>query len=295
MFRYAKYILTTLLISGSLLSFGQNTIGTIEAADGVQDGYTLFAPSSSTNTFLIDNCGNIVNQWFGERSPGLSVYLTPEGDLVRTRRETNSTFFAGGAGGGIEIYNWSGDLTWEFVLSDENNLLHHDIAILPNGNILAIAFERITQEEALSLGRRLDLTGANGLWIDIIIEIEVLPNNEHEIVWKWRSIDHIVQNENSDLPNFGNLEDFPGRLDINYESGSQTATSLIDWMHCNAIDYNPALDQIILNSRNYNEFYIIDHSTTTEEASTSEGGKNGKGGDFLYRWGNPRAYNAGSA
>lgn len=294
MLKYVQFLLSILLVSVSVLSFGQNTIGTIEIGDGVQEGYTLFAPNSSRTTYVVDNCGNVVNQWDSEATPGLSAYLTPEGNLIRTRRENNSTFFAGGSGGGIEIFNWFGQVIWNYVLSDENNLLHHDIAILPNGNILAIAFELISEDEALSLGRRLDLTSDDGLWTDVIIEIEVLPNFEHEIVWKWRAIDHIVQNENAALPNFGSIEDFPERLDVNFIDDTQGSTSILDWMHSNAIDYNPELDQILLNSRNYSEFYIIDHSTTTEEASTSEGGKYGKGGDLLYRWGNPSAYNAGT-
>ena len=294
MFKHAIRLLSFLLISNPFLSLGQNTLGTIEIGEGIQEGYTLFAPSSSRASYLIDNCGNVVNVWESQNTPGLSVYLTPEGNLVRTRREPSNTFFAGGTGGGIEIFNWFGATIWEYVLSDENNVLHHDIAILPNGNILAIAFERISQEEALNLGRRLDLTSENGLWTDIIIEIEVLPNFQHEIVWKWRAIDHVMQSENPSFPNFGNSIDFPERLDINYTIGTQSATSILDWMHSNAIDYNPELDQIILNSRNYNEFYVIDHSTTTAEASTSEGGNSGKGGDLLYRWGNPSAYGAGS-
>jgi len=46
--------------------------------------------------------------------------------------------------------------------------------------------------------------------------------------------------------------------------------------------------------RNFSEVWIIDHSTTTKEAAGRTGGRSGKGGDLLYRWGNPRVYRAGT-
>jgi len=117
----------------TLLGFSQNTIGVLEINENIQEGYTLFAPNSSNATFLIDNCGNVIKEWFSLKKPGLSTYLLPNGDLIRTRREANNVFFAGGTGGGIEIFDWNGSPKWEFVLSTEQSILHHDIAVLPNG------------------------------------------------------------------------------------------------------------------------------------------------------------------
>jgi hypothetical protein len=65
-------------------------------------------------------------------------------------------------------------------------------------------------------------------------------------------------------------------------------------MHINAISYNADFDQIVLSSRFQCEIFVIDHSTTTEEAIGHSGGNFGNGGDFLYRWGNPQNYDRGN-
>src|SRR5258708_38272913 len=51
----------------------------------------------------------------------------------------------------------------------------------------------------------------------------------------------------------------------------------------------------MLSPREFSEAWILDHSTSRAEASGHQGGRYGKGGDILYRWGNPRAYRAGTA
>ena len=82
-------------------------------------------------------------------------------------------------------------------------------------------------------------------------------------------------------------------MDINY-LGNQP-TGVADWMHANAVDYNEDLDQIMISAREFNEVWIIDHSTSTAEAASHSGGMYGKGGDLLYRWGNPEAYGRGDS
>ena len=53
------------------------------------------------------------------------------------------------------------------------------------------------------------------------------------------------------------------------------------------------VNQIVLTVPRFDELWVIDHSTTTEEAAGHTGGRSGRGGDLLYRWGNPRAYGRG--
>ena len=80
------------------LIFGQNqTVGLFQYDAGSYDGYTLF--SADENTYLIDNCGRLVHSWQSTYTPGLSVYLLENGNLLRTCRITNSIFSGGGSGG----------------------------------------------------------------------------------------------------------------------------------------------------------------------------------------------------
>src|SRR5262249_12700676 len=60
------------------------------------------------------------------------------------------------------------------------------------------------------------------------------------------------------------------------------------------VAYNAELDQVMMSVYEFSEIWVIDHSTTTAEASGHKGGRSGRGGDLLYRWGNPRAYRAGA-
>ena len=68
----------------------------------------------------------------------------------------------------------------------------------------------------------------------------------------------------------------------------------LDWMHTNTVDYDPVRDLIVLSSPHLSEIWILDHSTTTEQAAGRSGGKYGKGGDLLWRWGNPVNHGAGT-
>src|SRR5262249_6705360 len=67
-----------------------------------------------------------------------------------------------------------------------------------------------------------------------------------------------------------------------------------DWLHMNAVSYDPELDLIVASSPHLSEIWILDHSTTTEQAAGHKGGRYGKGGDLLWRWGNPQHYGGGS-
>ena len=273
------------------LTQAQQTNGLFFNLDSSYNGYTLFAPLSYKTTYLIDNCGELINSWESDYFPGSSVYLLENGNLLRTAR-ISSNFQGGGTGGKMELFNWEGDLLWSYSYSSEQYNHHHDIAYLPNGNILVIAWNLRTKDEMIAAGR--DSVNAHEyIWSEKIAELEPIGTDSANVVWEWFLLDHVVQDIDSTKNNYGVVGDHPELLDINFGAPGSALTG-IDWIHFNAINYNPQLDQIIVGSRHLSEFFVIDHSTTTAEAAGHTGGNSGKGGDILYRWGNPQSYDRGS-
>ncbi|MFI5134339.1 MAG: aryl-sulfate sulfotransferase [Chitinophagales bacterium] len=273
-----------------LIRSSAQTVGLFYNDPGSLAGYILFAPGGSDSTYLIDKCGKRVHTWFSSYLPGLSVHLNTDGTLLRCGGENNAIFNSGGSGGILEKFDWNDSLLWSFEISDQNECQHHEAIQLPNGNVLAIVWQKFTKSEAIDNGRDPASVG-NELWSDKILEIEPIGTDSGVVVWQWNAWDHLIQDFDSTKQNFGVVASHPELIDIN--AANQTAET--DWLHCNSIDYNSHFDQILISCHNLNEVWIIDHSTTMAEAVTHSGGQSGKGGDLLYRWGNPQIYNRGTS
>jgi hypothetical protein len=149
---------------------------------------------------------------------------------------------------------------------------------MPNGNILALSYVGLSPDEAQSLGIQ-----ANGVvYGDSVLELKPdLEDGTTEIVWEWSSWDHIIQDVDPAASTYGVVADNPGKIDYNFTNRQD------DRVHLNSVDFNAELDQVLLTSLSYNEVWIIDHATTTEEAA-------GDDGDLIWRWGNPAAYDNGT-
>ncbi|MAI24060.1 MAG: hypothetical protein CL828_08380 [Crocinitomicaceae bacterium] len=298
MLRLRKLILAMCAVAAVQQAFGQPTIGTLIMEPGANQDYVLFSPSGSETTYLIDKCGRHIHNWETEGRPGLMAYFMENGDLVRTRRHQTGQFLGGGIGGILERFNWEGDLLWTDTLATFSQHQHHDIAIMPNGNILAILWEKWSAEDAIERGQLPELASEE-VWVTRVVELAPQPSTGSEVVWSWSPWEHLIQNTDPALPNYGEPSDHPERFDINFEAVAEAGgpgfgqEAAYDWMHVNSIQYHPERDEIVLSSRHWSEVWIIDHSTTTEEAAGSSGGQHGKGGDLLWRWGNPAAYGQG--
>ena len=237
----------------------------------VNDGLVLISDFTTESVVLIDIDNNIVNSWEVNDYNLLRSYLTPDSILVTISKLNNLPV--------LQKYDWDGLLLWTFIFEEGECLIHHEQVILPNGNILAICKETIIAEENIYFNE--------DLVIDKIIEIEPLDNDQANIIWEWHFYDHLIQDYDPNMLNYGIISENPQLFNIN------AYNSLGDFTHLNCVDFNSELNQIIFSSRSLNEIFIIDHSTTTEEAKSHIGGIYGKGGDFLYRWGNPINYNRG--
>jgi len=290
-------VLLILINFAAAVAHGQGTTtdtrGLRLKCTAISPGYALFAPMTSDTSYLINLDGQAVRTWKSAYLPSAWIYLLENGHVLRGGSDKgNSPFGGGGQGGRFQEFDLDGDLIWDFQYN-QPRLPHHDVAVLPNGNIIAIAWEGKTAQEARRAGRRASAVPFNGIWPDMLIEFEPQRPNGARIVWEWHIWDHLVQNLDPSLDNYGDIAARPERININGDTGGAAFSR--DVFHTNAISYNPELDQVMVSVPTFNEVWVIDHSTTTQEASSRTGGRSGKGGDLLYRGGNPQAYGRGTA
>ncbi len=237
--------------------------------------YTLF--HSNPWVYLIDNCGELVNSW--ETGPvSFHPKLLPNGNLIYIADRFT-----------VREMDWDGEIVNE-VQHDELELsIEYEVVLLPNQNYLCVARRSLSQQAFIDLGYDLGTVG-NPDVTDGVVELD---RETGEIVWEWNTRDHVIQQRDPDANNYGVLTEHPELLNMD-------AVATFDWTFhesfmINSMDYNPELDQIAVSLRKMSEIAIIDHSTTTEEAAGHTGGNSGKGGDILYRWGNPQNYGRGTA
>jgi len=274
------------------------------------EGYTLFTPGGGggggggATTYLKDNSLNNIQTWSHSHGAASMPYLIPGAEpgwentlLIYPYRVSNPTMENGGVGGAFDCLTWDGDLIWEYELSNSDYQHHHDVEPLPNGNVLVIAWEKKTASEAYAAGRQTINNPLNQMWSEAIFEVQNDGNGGGIVVWEWHLWDHLIQDVDSGADNYGVVTDHPELFDINLGNvggGGGPGGANADWMHLNAISYNADFDQIVISTHHHDEIFVIDHGTTTEEAASHTGGNYGKGGDFLYRWGNPQNYGRGN-
>jgi Arylsulfotransferase (ASST) len=263
-----KTFFISLFLVGSLIMTGQGVI--FNSSDATQ-GYTLF--DNSSGIYLVDNCGKVINKW-NVTDPTLHAKLLPDGNLIYIR------------GNSIIEMDWSGKIVKQVDVFDPVADITYEVIKMKKGNYLCVARKYITLAEMQSFGYNIPNTFPD--LADMMVEID--PTGK--VVWQWDIMDHVIQDVFPNKKAYGVIKNNPGKIDIN-------SIATADWTYSesfmiNSFDYNEELDQIAISIRKINEVAIIDHSTTTAQAKGSTGGRYGKGGDLLYRYGNPANYDQGT-
>ena len=274
------------------------------APDEIDGGYLFWHQADELRTdvenitLLMDAQGKLIHRWETDLTGGgHTSHLLPSGGLLRMGTRDRSYVLGQpvAASDMLQITDQTGAAIWELAakdlsLNDHKITFHHEAIPMPNGNVLVLIYEELSPQEASALG----WSAGNGkrVWSDGIVELKPnLDDGSHEVVWVWRFVDHMVQDQNGDAPTHGVVTDHPRRIDGHFPK-SYAPMNLVR-QHLNSIDYHPELDQVMVSAFIYNEIWIIDHSTTTEQARGSTGGRWGKGGDLLFRYGNSAAFGQG--
>lgn len=255
-----------------------------------QEMYTFCV--GGTKAYLLDTAATSVSApttsvfktWTLPSQTAYSAYILK--DTIYQTASVQGSIGQGGTTGKVRKVRWDGTTIWEYTVSTTTTQMHHDICPMPNGDVLLIVYESKSASPTT-----VGCSSTRTVWSEKIIQVHPTGQGTTSsawggtIVWEWHLWDHLCQSVYPSVTStyVTNVSEHPERMNINYNIAQ-------DWFHMNGIDYNAALDQIIVSSHAMSEVFVIDHSTTTAEAATHSGGNSGKGGDFLYRWGRPQNY-----
>ena len=270
------------------------TVGVVDRDDDkVMHGVTLV--SVGRETYLLDMDGRVVNVWRSDRKV-FSAYLTGNGTLIRDGNDVAVTdrFGAGGAGGVIEAVTFENEHIWSFKCRPSQQFLsHHDIEVMPNGNVLILVWERLDESTAVDAGRRPELLPDKELWNNVLLELKPNGRGGADVVWSFSFLEHTVQDCDKTKLNYGDVSKTPHRIDLNlcpvggkahcrglhFFEGKEGQTGEKDWIHCNSVSYDRFHDRIALSMNVQSEIIIVDHSAENH--------------GIIWRFGNPQNYRQG--
>ncbi len=247
------------------------------------NGYTFFGVGGTS--YLLDMEGRVVHTW----PIGTNPHLLSDGAVLDAVTNDPSGF------GGFKEVSWDGATVWSYIETRSTYHPHHDFTRIYNPKLKAyttlyIANKDLTYDQLIAAGANPATTPSTGGQMDAIVEVD----SSGTIVWEWCFFDHMIQDYDATKPNYvgagKTIASYPNKLNINLTGHSLKA----DWLHCNSLDYNEALDQIVINSVQ-GEFYVIDHGNTftAGDPTSSIALAATSAGDFLYRFGDPARYGQG--
>ncbi len=247
--------------------------------DLMDKAFLLVNDALANRVYLMNKKAEILHEWKLETGIGNDCIILENGQLLALLQAPSPFIEFGGFAGKLQLVNPDDTIVWNHDLSNENMISHHDVELLPNGNIVILVWVKKTGEEAISAGFKFNYD----VYPESVFE---LNPSTMEIEWEWHSWDHLIQDHDSSKNNYGVVSDNPHKININYNPNHSG-----DIMHANGIEYDSKNDLLFLSINFFSEVWVIDHSTTTLEAAGSTGGNYNKGGDLVYRFGNPKVYN----
>lgn len=248
-------------------------------------GPILVAPLGSRTTYLIDRDGYLVHQWESQRSGGGSALMLSDGSVLRAAMAGIPREFSGvrGATGCIERIGRNGELLWQFVLASPGFQMHDGFDVLPNGNVLLLAWERRVVDSGDVVAG--ESPAEKEQWIDTILEVKPDGRDGGQIVWRWRSDGHFFSEAKGSDQN--------GEASKQSEQVSPSVASDVTSgrasLHFTSVSFHPLRNQILVNSLGGGEVWVIDRAVSPSSSASSEDGKE-LGDNLVYRWGNPAAW-----
>lgn len=230
----------------------------------IAPGYVLIPAQggmggSGGGTKLVDSKGNTIKSF---NVGGYTAYLTKTGTIVG---QTGSGS-AAAAGYGSLVEQSAGSSTAINTWTPTTGSFHHGHYVMPNGHWLGTVGVKINPKTELAAA---GYTGSlTSIWDERIQEWDPVSK---KVVWEWKASDHTL---GTNHPRKFNNNNFKSN----------------DPLHINSVVYDSARDLVVMSSHYLYEVLVVDHSTTTAQAATSAGGKYGKGGDLLFRWGASKNY-----
>ena len=264
------------------------TLFTPAASPTLSDGATL---TQTVYTYLIDMDGRQVHRWpWTIYTPWQAQLLETDGHIlgaINNPAPVGAPTILGGGGeyGLLEEADWNGNIlnTWNTFTTYSGRWFrgHHDMQKIYNtalgaNTIIFIAWQYYSVAEGEALNPANPSTMPSLGWTpDAIYEMDMNGN----ILWMWAFYDHTTTDNN------------PAKLNVNLNNTYTTGLA-VDWNHINSLDYNVTNGYIVFNSRNVNEFYVIDHDGTFVAGNPAQSIANAAStaGDFIYRFGAPMNY-----
>jgi hypothetical protein len=159
---------------------------------------------------IIDMNGRVVHSWPEVRATG-RARLNPDGSLAVI-----------GSDNLIKEYSWDGELQWFYQLDDVNDLPHHDVIRLQNGNYLILAHN-------------------DGIHTDYLLEVD----RQSRVVWDW-----YIEEHTKSFPNWDGESTDPSH------SNSIRELPWNQWYEQGDERFRPG--NILVSARNLNTIFIID-------------------------------------